>query len=151
MRNGDDPALAPDPALANDLVVILARGESRRFGAPKAVARVGDDPRPLVRRVAATYAAALRAPVLVVTLAELAAGVGAALDGVPGVTVLGAPGGGDTARTLGLAAGWMAANLPGCARAWAHPVDVPRVAGRTLAQVARVAMAHPGRVVRPGR
>lgn len=136
-------------ATAGDVVVVLARGAGRRFGGPKALARVGGDPRPLVRRVADLYVAVLDAPLLVVTTADLREAVATAVASVPGATVLGAAGGGDTARTLGLAWEWLAAHAPRCERVWAHPVDVPRVAPRTLGQLARVAAAQPGRVVRP--
>ena len=140
-----------------EVAVVLARGAGRRFGAPKALATVGGDERPLVRRVAALYAeraaatgaGAERMAVLVVTTAALRAACESALAGLPDTTVLGAPGGGDTARTLGLAWEWLAARAPGCARVWAHPVDVPRVAARTFVQLARVAAAQPTRIVRP--
>ncbi len=136
-------------AAGGDVVVVMARGAGRRFGGAKPLALVGGDPRPLVRRVADLYAAALDAPLLIVTTADLREAVSAAVAELPAATVLGAAGGGDTARTLGLAWEWIAVQAPLCARVWAHPVDVPRVAARTLGQLARVAAARPACVVRP--
>lgn len=140
---------------ARDTVVILCRGASTRFGAPKALATVGGDPRPLLARVAALYVATEAGLILVVTTAELAAPcrellVAMAPDRCEVVT---GPSGGGTALTLALAherwRGRAGATGPAPGRVWAHPVDLPRVRPSTLAQLARVAVRVPGRPVRP--
>lgn len=147
MTTASDPA-GPGPG---DVAVVMCRGASRRFGAPKALAAVGDDRRPLLARVAATYARTDLGLLLVVTTAGLAQGCRACLAGGAGppfTVVAGAEGGG-TALTLALAAAWLRDSGRGAAHVWVHPVDLPHVRRRTLGQLARVAATAPARPVRP--
>lgn len=142
-----------------DVAVVLCRGASRRYGAPKAFAVAADDPRPLLARVVDLYrdrgvVGGAFAGILVVTTADLADGCRERLADRSRVKIVTGPPGGDTALTLALA--WSALAVPGPTGAgpdvthlWAHPVDLPRVAASTLVQLARASAAQPGRVVRP--
>ncbi len=143
-------AAAPDPASRRDVVVVMCRGESRRFGGPKALAVLDDDPRPLLRRVVDLHAGTGYAPVVIVTTGELAPGCAALVANLPDVRVTTAPGGGDTARTLAAAWDVLAELAPGWSHAWLHPVDVPTISAATLAQLAVVSGLMPDRQVRPG-
>ena len=128
-----------------DVAVIMCRGASRRFGAPKALACVGNDPRPLLRRVADCFTGRFAGGIIVITTGDLAASCRSTLEGVPDVIVVPGPGGGDTALTLALAWEHLAALVPPCTHVWAHPVDVPDVAARTLGQLAADSAALPER------
>lgn len=141
----------PDPRNAGrvDVVVVLARGESLRYGSPKPLARHGTDPRPLLRRVVQGYVDGLGAPVVVATTAGLRDACRACVADLAGVRVSAGPAGGDTARTLGLVWPLLADLSPPCSHVWAHPADLPWVRRRTLAQLQRVSGDAPGRVVRP--
>ncbi|MBK8165995.1 MAG: NTP transferase domain-containing protein [bacterium] len=134
-----------------DVVLVLCRGASRRFGAPKALATVGTDPRPLLARVAATYARTDLGLLLVVTTADQVQGCCACLDGAdaPAFAVVAGTAGGDTALTMALASAWLQQQGQAVTRVWAHPVDLPRVRHRTLVQLARVAASVPALPVRP--
>lgn len=138
-----------DPVPRRDVVVVMARGESRRFGGPKALAVVPGDPRTLLRRVVDLYAGTGMKPILVVTTAGLAPGCAATLAGLDDVRVVTAPGGGDTARTLAFAWDVLAADAPDWTHAWVHPVDVPDVAPSTLAALGEASSRAPDRQVRP--
>lgn len=147
MPTAAEPA-GPGP---RDVAVVMCRGASRRFGSPKALAAVGDDPRPLLLRVAATYAGTDLGLLLVVTTSGVARGCRECLaggGGLPFAVVVGADGG-DTALTMALASAWLQDSGRDAARVWVHPVDLPRVRRRTLEQLARVAAAAPARPVRP--
>lgn len=149
MRRPDaDPAAGDD---RRDAVVILCRGASARFGTAKALARAGTDPRPLLVRVAAAYAGLANARLVVLTTADLAGGCRSALaaHGAASVEVVTGPSGGDTALTLALAWTYLVEGDGVPTHVWAHPVDLPDVGARTLAQIARVSAAFPGSVVRP--
>lgn len=139
----------PEPASRRDVVVVMARGESRRFGEPKALAVVPGDPRPMLRRVVDLYAGAGMGPILVVTTAGLGPGCTAALAGCDGVRVVTGTGGGDTARTLAFAWDVLGEVAPDWTHAWVHPVDVPDVAPATLAAVGDASLRSPDRQVRP--
>lgn len=139
----------PDPARRCDVAVVLARGESRRFGEPKALAVLADDPRPLVRRVVDLYAGPGWTRIIVVANESLGGGVTALLREVERVTVVMAPGGGDTARTLAEAWDALGTATPGWTHAWVHPVDVPVVAAGTLAVLHETTVRNPDRQVRP--
>jgi CTP:molybdopterin cytidylyltransferase MocA len=139
----------PEPAARRDVVVVMARGESRRFGEPKALAVLPGDPRPLLLRVVDLHAGTGRSPILVVTTHRLGPDCGAALAGVPGVRVVTASGGGDTAQTLAFAWDVLAEEAPNWTHAWVHPVDVPEVALPTLAGLGEVSRQWPDRQVRP--
>lgn len=147
MTTVPDPA-GPAPA---DVAVIMCRGASRRFGAPKALATVGDDPRPLLQRVAATYERTGLGLLLVVTTPGLVRGCGECLadGGGPPFAVAVGDGGGGTALTLAFAWQWLRDAGREVARVWVHPVDLPRVGRRTLAQLARVSADAGTRPVRP--
>lgn len=132
-----------------EAVVILCRGQSRRLGRPKALAPVGTDARPLLRRVAELYAGCLDATVLVVTFAELRPACEALVADLTAVRVVCGSVGGDTARTLALAWEHLRRLEPPCSHVWAHPVDLPLVNPRTIAQLQAVSAAAPRRVVRP--
>lgn len=134
-----------------DVVVVLCRGASRRFGEPKALAAVGGDPRPLLARVAGAYDATAAGLLLVVTTAALEPGCRACLRRATArpFEVVAGPEGGGTARTMAAAARWLEERGAAVGLVWAHPVDLPRVRARTLSQLARVAAAWPGRAVRP--
>lgn len=136
-------------AARREAVVILCRGESRRLGRPKALASTGTDPRPLLRRVAELYVGCLDAPVLVVTFEELRPACAALVADLTSVAVVGGTPGGDTARTLGLAWEHLRRREPPCSHVWVHPVDLPLVGPRTIAQLGAVSAAAPSRVVRP--
>lgn len=136
-------------AARREAVVILCRGESRRLGRPKALASTGTDARPLLRRVAELYAGCLDAPVLVVTFDDLRQACAALVADLASVKVVGGAAGGDTARTLGLAWEHLRRLEPPCSHVWAHPVDLPLVGPRTLAQLGAVSAAAPAHVVRP--
>ncbi len=147
MTGGPETA-GPGP---DDVAVILCRGASRRFGAPKALATVGDDPRPLLRRAAAVYEGTGLGLLLVVTTAALAEDCRACLagTGTPPAAVAAGPGGRGTALTLALAWAWLDARGLRPPRVWVQPVDLPRVRRRTLEQLAVVAARAPDRPVRP--
>ncbi|MBM4129457.1 hypothetical protein FJ250_00295 [bacterium] len=135
----------------DDVAVVMCRGESRRFGAPKALAIVDGDPRPLLLRVAAGYRRGGVGLLLVVTTPALAPDcLGCLTDAaLPPLAVATGPAGGGTARTLALAWTWLAAAGRRPARLWVQPVDLPHARRRTLMQLALVADANPGRIVRP--
>lgn len=146
---GSMNTIDPGGGARHDVVVVLARGESRRFGAPKALARHGADSRPLLRRVVDAYRAWNPAPILVVTSEGLLERCTGCVEDLPGVRVISGPPGGDTARSLAMAwRGLVAAGTP-CTHVWAHPVDLPWLRPRTLAQLARVSCAAPLCTVRP--
>jgi CTP:molybdopterin cytidylyltransferase MocA len=132
-----------------EAVVILCRGESRRLGRPKALASIGADPRPLLRRVAELYVGCLDASVLVVTFEEIRQACEALVADLTTVRVVCGSDGGDTARTLGLAWDHLRRLEPPCSHVWVHPVDLPLVGPRTIAQLGAVSAAAPSRVVRP--
>jgi CTP:molybdopterin cytidylyltransferase MocA len=132
-----------------EAVVILCRGESRRLGRPKALASIGTDPRPLLRRVAERYVGCLDASVLVVTFEEMRQACEALVADLTTVRVVCGSVGGDTARTLGLAWDHLRGLEPPCSHVWVHPVDLPLVGVRTIAQLGAVSAAAPLRVVRP--
>lgn len=139
----------PESAARCDVVVVMARGESRRFGEPKALAVLPGDPRSLLRRVVDLYAGTGRAPILVVTTGNLGPGCAAALAGLDDVRVVTAAAGGDTARTLAFAWDALGEVAPRWTHAWVHPVDVPDVAAATLAALAEASSRSPDRQVRP--
>jgi CTP:molybdopterin cytidylyltransferase MocA len=132
-----------------EAVVVLCRGESRRLGRPKALARTEADPRPLLRRVAELYARSLAGSVLVVTTEGLRKECADLVADLPAVRVVAAPAGGDTAWTLGLAWSDLRRLDPPCTHVWVHPVDLPLVGLRTIAQLGAVSADAPTRVVRP--
>lgn len=132
-----------------DVAVIMCRGASRRFGSPKALACVGNDPRPLLRRVVDCFSGHFSGGIIVVTTGELAASCRSTLEGVPDAIVVAGPEGGDTALTLALAWEHLAARVPVCTHVWAHPVDVPAIAAKTIVQLTAASEALPERAVRP--
>jgi len=144
-------AAEPGRGTRRDAVVILCRGQSRRLGRPKALARIGTDPRAraLLRRVAELYAGCLDAPVIVMTTDDLRQACAALVADLGAVTVVSGPAGGDTALTLGLAWDHVRRLDPPCTHVWAHPVDLPCVNPRTIAQLAAVSGGSPLAVVRP--
>lgn len=139
----------PEPAARRDVVVVMARGESRRFGEPKALAVLPGDPRPLLRRVVDLYAGTGMSPILVVTTDGLGSGCRDLLAGMPDVRVTSAAGGGDTAQTLAIAWEILAAEAPGWTHAWVHPVDVPEIAPATWHELGGASAQWPDRQVRP--
>ena len=129
-----------------DLVVILARGASRRMGQTKGLlvsqATAGV---PFVAAIAGRYAQ-LGLTGVVITTPDLVASHAETLVDIPAFKVVGAPGGGETALTLWH--GWEASGR--CAtHLWAHPVDLPLVAGATLRQLLAHTSQHPTCLVRP--
>ena len=129
-----------------DWLVILARGESRRMGRPKGLLPVpGRGGESFVATIAASYRD-LGFAGCVVTLPALVRRYDDALAGWPGLTVVGADGGGDTARTVWH--GWQAAPAP-VTHLWAHPVDVPLVRPETLSALAEASGRQPLRPIRP--
>jgi CTP:molybdopterin cytidylyltransferase MocA len=134
--NGDD---------RRDWAVILARGESRRMGAPKGLVVLPDDPRPLLLRVAELHDACGRPLCIVTTPALAAAYAGALTRSLRPVWAL-HPAGGDTAASV-LAA---VARLRGRAsHLWLHPVDVPQVTAATCGQLAAASRRDPAAVIIP--
>ncbi|MBK7671477.1 MAG: NTP transferase domain-containing protein [bacterium] len=132
-----------------DVAVIMCRGSSRRFGSPKALACVGNDPQPLLRRVVDRFTGRFAGGIIVITTGDLEARCRSALEGVPDVIVVAGPAGGDTALTLALAWEHLTALAPTCTHVWAHPVDVPDISAKTLVQLAGVSESRPERAVRP--
>lgn len=128
-----------------DWAVILARGESRRMGRPKGLVRAADDPRPLLARIAALYAAR-GVPVCIATSPALAAAYGATVPaGLRPVWALHPPGGGTAATCLAAVA-----RLDGRAtHLWFHPVDLPRVLPETLDRLADASREEPESVIVP--
>lgn len=126
-----------------DLAVILARGESRRMGYPKGLARQENDGSPFVARIAALYRA-LEIPVLVVALETAADAYRQVLDEDEHLRVIAAAGGGGTARTLAVA--WAAAP-EGVTHLWAHPVDLPLVRSATLIELRSRSLERPQRAL----
>ena len=144
LRTADTPI-----GVRREAVVVLCRGQSRRLGRPKALACTATDPRPMLRRVVELYAGFFAGPVLVVTTEALRQDCTALVADLPAVRVAGGPAGGDTARTLGLAWDDLRRLVPPYTHIWVHPVDLPLVGPRTLAQLGAVSAAAPTRVVRP--
>lgn len=128
-----------------DWAVILARGESRRMGAPKGLVVLPDDPRPLLNRVAALHEAGGRPLCIVATPALAAAYAGALPRRLRPVWAL-HPAGGDTAASV-LAA--VARLRDRATHLWLHPVDVPLVAAATCDLLAAASRREPGTVVVP--
>ena len=139
----------PEGATRRDVVVVPARGASRRFGQPKALAILADDPRAMVRRVVDLYAGTGWDAVLVVTTADLGPAIERLVADAPGVVVVTAPAGGDTARTLAEAWAALASRGEAWTHAWVHPVDMPHVAPATLAVLRDASGRAPRRQVRP--
>ncbi len=136
-------------AARRDVAVVMCRGSSRRFGSPKALACVGNDPRPLLRRVVDCFAGRFAGGIIVITTGDLEARCRSTLEGVADVVVVAGPAGGDTALTLALAWEHLVARVPPCTHVWVHPVDVPGIAAQTFVQLAAVSKSRPERAVRP--
>lgn len=128
-----------------DVAVVLARGDSRRMGFAKGLARLPGDERTLAERIADLYLG-FGWPVLLIARRGTGAAYRRALAGRAGVRVAVAAGGGDTAGTLAAAAGHLP---PACSHVWAHPVDLPLVAAATVAALAARSAAAPTAVLRP--
>ncbi len=129
-----------------DLVVIMARGASRRMGQAKGLlSDPATDDVPFVAAIAGRYAQ-LGLTGVVVTTPDLVASHAEALHNISAFAVVGAPGGGDTALTL-----WQAWESTGrrATHLWAHPVDLPLVTEMSLRRLLAHASQHPTRLVRP--
>ncbi len=106
--------------------VLLAAGASRRFGSPKMLAQVEEEP--LVRRVARSFVEAGFAEVAVV-LAPGAGGIAAALEGLGVVTVVNPrPDDG----MLSSAQVGLSALSSGCGRVALSPADLPGLTAPVL-------------------
>jgi len=129
-----------------DLVVIMARGASRRMGQAKGLlSNPATDEVPFVAAIAARYTR-LGLTGVVITTPDLVESHAEALLNIPAFAVVGAPAGGDTALTL-----WQAWETTGrhATHLWAHPVDLPLVAETSLRQLLAHTSRHPARLVRP--
>lgn len=127
-----------------DAVVILARGLGTRMGRPKAGLTLPGRRRTFLQMVADLYAAR-DWPITAVFAADDRGG----LPEAAGVRAVEGPSGGDTALTLVTA--WKADALAFAppTHYWAHPVDLPLVAGRTVALLAEASCRNPRAVIRP--
>ncbi|MBA4378309.1 MAG: hypothetical protein C0395_06575 [Gemmatimonas sp.] len=128
-----------------DWAVILARGDSRRMGAPKGLVVLPDDPRPLLRRVAELHDDDGR-PLCIVTTPALAAGYAGALPRRLRPVWALHPSGGDTAASVLAAVARLGARAT---HLWLHPVDVPHVAVATCRLLAGTSRREPAAVVVP--
>ncbi len=128
-----------------DWAVILARGDSRRMGAPKGCVVLRDDPRPLLRRVAELHDAAGRALCIVTTPALAALYAPLLPRRLRPVWALHPPGG-DTAASVLVAAARLAGRAT---HLWLHPVDVPLVAAATCELLAAASARRPDAVIVP--
>ncbi len=128
-----------------DWAVILARGDSRRMGAPKGLVVLPDDPRPLLRRVAELHDGDGRPLCIVTTPALAAAYAGALPRRLRPVWALHPPGGDTAASVLAAVArlGDRATHL------WLHPVDVPQVAVATCRLLAAASRGAPSAIIVP--
>lgn len=126
------------------MAVIMARGDSRRMGFPKGLARLNEQGPNLVTRILTLYEG-LGIKTLLVVRAEDEAAYRAENTVKPHLWCA-APGGQDTAATMKLAleickdkpVDWF----------WAHPVDLPLVCPETLEHLV-VAGETSGRPIRP--
>jgi CTP:molybdopterin cytidylyltransferase MocA len=128
-----------------DWAVILARGDSRRMGAPKGLIALPDDPRPLLRRVAELHDDDGRPLCIVTTPALAAAYAGALPRRLRPVWALHPPGG-DTAASVLAAVARLGARAT---HLWLHPVDVPHVDVATCRLLAGASRREPAAVVVP--
>jgi len=119
--------------LKQHLVVIMARGDSRRMGVPKGLCRLGPDALPFVAQLSGLYAD-LGFPVLVVVRQEDELSYRDCLEDFQ-VETLSAPGGAGTAQTMRLALDWAASRKLEEVCFWAHPVDLPLVRPHTIRQL----------------
>jgi CTP:molybdopterin cytidylyltransferase MocA len=133
-------------AQRQDLVLILARGDSRRMRSPKGLLPCpGHEPETFVGRIAACYDR-LGMTCVVVTTPVLATAHAEAVAAVASCRVVARAPGGETGRTVWW--GWRAASAA-TTHLWAHPVDMPLVLASTLQALLAASSTAPGRVVRP--
>lgn len=131
-----------------DLVVILARGDSRRMGRPKGLLSLVEGGPPFAAIIAGLYRS--WADVVLVARRSDREHYVAALAGMPEAEILGGDPGGETALTLW--SGWNHSRRgPQATHIWAHPVDMPLVNKKTLGTLAAASRRRPGAVVRPTR
>ena len=119
--------------LKQHLVVIMARGDSRRMGVPKGLCRLGPNALPFVAQLNRLYVD-LGFPVLLVVRQEDELSYRDCLEDFP-VEILSAPGGAGTAQTMRLALDWAANRKLEEVCFWAHPVDLPLVRPHTIRQL----------------
>ncbi len=115
---------------ATHLAVIMARGESRRMGAPKGLCRLSSAHQPFALQICQQYLQ-LGFAVLIVVHGDDEAEYVRCLRGVP-VSILAAKSGGDTAQTMKLSLDWSARQPMEVTCFWAHPIDMPLVQVQTL-------------------
>lgn len=120
--------------------VIMARGDSRRMGFPKGLARLNDRGPNLVTRILCLYQG-LGIKTLLVVRAEDEAAYRAQTPVKPDLWCAG-PGGRDTAATMKLALE-TCQDLP-VQWFWAHPVDLPLVNPETLNHLVEASEAAAG-------
>lgn len=137
-----------DESARRDRVVVMARGLSSRMGTPKGLLRLIPTGPTFLRSIAALYGK-MALPVDVVCtddMAEIYQGEWADLEEVRSLP---AESGGDTALTL-LAAwrSWRAEGIS-CTHLWAHPVDLPLVAEKTVRLLRDISGRKPDRIIRP--
>ncbi len=133
--------------LKQHLVVIMARGESRRMGAPKGLCRLSSGDLPFVAQVSRLYLD-LGFPVLLVVRPEDESSYRECLAGIE-VEILSAPGGGDTAQTMRLALDWATSRKLCEVCFWAHPVDLPLVRPHTISQLLAAFNQEDSKAMRP--
>jgi molybdenum cofactor cytidylyltransferase len=128
--------------------VIMARGQSRRLGYPKGMARFRSDGPTLLEMVDSLYRK-LRFNRLVVTLPELGDDYRQLLESDNRLHWLILPGGGDTALTLQAAWSFLGNRADTPAWVWAHPVDMPHVTSATLELLGTFGQRSQDKILRP--
>lgn len=129
----------------SDRAVILARGESRRMGCPKGLAKLPGNDSCFLQMLLRSYRT-VGLPVLVVTGPDGRDEYERIVRDEPEADLLAADHSGDTARSVALAwrhLGHEATHL------WAHPVDLPEVDPATLRTLQENSRTEPERVIRP--
>ncbi|PIV80429.1 hypothetical protein COW53_09775 [bacterium CG17_big_fil_post_rev_8_21_14_2_50_64_8] len=131
-----------------DLVVILARGDSRRMGTPKGLLSLTEGGPPFAALIAELYRS--WADVVLVARHRDVEHYVVALADMPEVEILGGDPGGETALTLWT--GWNHSRCgPQATHIWAHPVDMPLVGAKTVSALAAASRRRSEAVVRPTR
>ncbi len=131
----------------NQLVVIMARGDSRRMGRPKGLCRLDQTGAPLITRVHRLYSD-MGIPILLVTRSADQEAYDAIVKN-DSIKILSAPGGGDTALTMKLALDWSKVHGINPDYFWAHPVDLPLVRPQTINALLAAASPEPLTAWRP--
>lgn len=122
---------------ANQLAVIMARGESLRMGKPKGLCRLPDQDESFLSSVVGLYKH-FEMPTLLVVRPEDEA-VYKEIISQEKVDTLTAAGGGDTAQTMKFALDWAHAKGLNPEIFWAHPVDMPLVQPQTITSLMEAA------------